>query len=170
MKFHRSRRNGFSFIEVMAGLVLVSILYVPMFGILSASGRIWSQFESGHGAAANRQMAMQEIDRRLRKAKQIDSYRVDEIVYLDSTNIKHRIRRKQRLKQNGQLVFDLVREFATGAGQSEILAEDIGLLRISLIAQTPVAGELLEIRIDNIIDPKISSPRTHSSKLLWKRV
>ncbi len=169
MQIPRKPRNGASFIEVMAGLVLVSILFVPMFGILAASGRIWGQFEGGHGATANRQMAMQEIDRRLRSAKQVDSFSADQLVYLDGLGVKNRIMRKQRLKQNGQLVYDLVRESVTGNAQTEVLAEDIGLLRISLVSQSPAAGELLEIRIENIVDARISTPRRHSSRYVWKR-
>lgn len=165
----RNYRNGASFIEVMAGLVLVSILFVPMFGILSASGRIWSQFESGHGASANRQMAMQEIDRRLRSAKQVDSYGIDTIVYVDGTGGKNRILRQERKRPNGQLVYDLVSESLTGSSQQEILAEDIGLFRITQVRKSPVVGELLEIRIENVADPRNSTPRRQSSRYVWKR-
>ena len=169
MQMPSKPRNGASFIEVMAGLVLVSILFVPLFGILSASSRIWGQFEGGHGATANRQMAMQEIDRRLRSAKQVDSYATDQLVYVNGSGVKSRITRKQRLKQNGQLVYDLVCEPVTGNVQTEVLAEDIGLLRVSLVGQTPTAGELLEIRIENIAVARISTPRRHSSRYVWKR-
>lgn len=168
MKMPYNQRRGASLIEVMAGLVLVSILFVPMLGILSACGRIWNQFESGHGASANRQMAMQEIDRRLRTAKQVDSFAADAIVYLDGLGVKNRIARKQRLKPNGLLVYDLVREPLTGNGPIEILAEDVGLLKVALVGQTPVAGQLIEIRIENVVDPRIVTPRQHSSRYVWK--
>ena len=153
----------------MAGLVLVSILFVPVSGILIASIKIWRQFEGGHGAAANRQMAMQEIDRRLRTATLVDSYSAEQLVYLDSSGVKNRITRMQRIRPNGQLVFDLVRESITGVSQTEVLAEDIGLLRITLVGKTALAGELLEIRIEITVDPTISTPRRHSSRYVWKR-
>jgi type II secretory pathway component PulJ len=168
MKRHQNQRQGASFIEVMAGLVLVSILFVPMFGILSACSRIWRQFESGHGATANRQMAIQEIDRRLRSAKQLESYSTETMVYLDNAGAKNQITRKQRLKPNGQLVYDLVRESLTGPAQTEVLAEEIGNLRIAMIRQTPAAGELLEIRIENSTGT-VTTPRSHSSRYVWKR-
>ena len=96
MQSRRNHRNGTSFIEVIAGLVLVSILFVPVSGILIASIKIWRQFEGGHGAAANRQMAMQEIDRRLRTASKVDSYSAQQLVYLDSTGVKNRITRDRK--------------------------------------------------------------------------
>ena len=168
-RLKRLRRQAASFIEVMAGMVLVSILFTPVFGILSASSRIWQQFESGHGGTSNRQMAMQEIDRRLSTAKAIESYRADEFTYQDGAGIKKRVFRKPRVKQNGTTVFDLVCESSSPTPQTEILAEDIGVIRVTQIAMTPAAGELLEIRLDNVINPKVVTPRTHSSRLAWKR-
>jgi Tfp pilus assembly protein PilW len=162
-------RKGVSFIEVMAGLVLVSILFVPTFGILSASGRVWYQFEGGHAATTNRQMAMQEIDRRLSSATKIESYLVDEFVFADKTGAKHRILRRQRTAANGQFVFDLVQEPASGAGQTETLAENIGVFRVTLISKSPKGGELLELRIENIVDPKVTTNRNVSSRRVWKR-
>lgn len=166
---NRLRRRAASLIEVMAGMVLVSILFTPVFGILSASSRIWQQFESGHGATSNRQMAMQEIDRRLSTAKAIESYRADEFTYQDGAGVKKRVFRKQRVKPNGTSVFDLVCESTSPTQQPEILAEDIGAIRVTQIATTPAAGELLEIRLENVVNPKVSTPRKHSSRLAWKR-
>ncbi len=166
---NRLRRRGSSFIEVMAGMVLVSVLFTPVFGILSASSRIWQQFESGHGSTSNRQMAMQEIDRRLSSAKAIESYRADEFTYQDGAGIKKRVFRKQRVKQNGTSVFDLVCESSSPTPQSEILAEDIGVIRVAQLATTPAAGELLEIRLESVVNPKVTTPRKHSSRLTWKR-
>lgn len=166
---HALARKGVSFIEVMAGLVLVSILFIPTFGILSASGRIWYQFEGGHAAIANRQMAMQEIDRRLSSGTKIESYLADEFVFSDKAGAKHRIFRRQRETANGRFVFDLVQESATGANQSEILAENIGAFRVTLISKSPKGGELLELRIENVIDPKVATNRNASSRRVWKR-
>ncbi len=169
MKRPPPNRFGASFIEVMAGLVLVAILFVPLYGILTACTRIWRQFEGGHGTTANRQMAMQECERRLRSAKLLESYDAQSIVYVDVSGVKNRIAIKQRMKPNGLGVFDLVRETLSGAPQTEVLAEDIGTLSVALVRQTPAAGQLLEIRLENVVVPGVTTPRRHSSRYVWKR-
>ena len=51
--------------EVIAGMTLMTMLMVPTMGLLTASARIWRQFESGHGSVAVRQATIQDIGNRI---------------------------------------------------------------------------------------------------------
>jgi hypothetical protein len=149
------QRHGSSLMEVIAGISLMTILMVPMTGLLTASGRIWRQFESGHGSVAARQATIQEIGLRLDGAVRV----------LSTTRTQIRFRAKagdnQRLFQRGTQIF------WEHAGQTDLVGEGVGTLRFRQVARgtNPIQGELVEIQLQNAAGSNVSN--LQSTYLVW---
>lgn len=150
-------RRATSLIEVILGLILVTMLMVPAVGLMSASARIWRQFESGHGSVASRQIAMQEIGSKLRNASQVLS--------LSNRQIRFRsvLGDVQTITQRGSQVL------WQHAGASDLIADGIGTLRLRRVARsgTPLHGEVIEIRVQN--PPRSGVANSQSTSSVWIR-
>lgn len=157
MYTNRQSRRGISLIEVILGLILVTMLMVPMVGLMSASGRIWRQFESGHGNIASRQIAIQEIGKRLRNASQVLS--------ISSRQIRFRsvLGDVQRIVQRGNQVY------WQHAGADDLIADGIGGLQMRQVARSgsPLLGEVIEVQVQNA--PRSGVANIQSTSSIWVR-
>ncbi len=155
MRKQYKQRRGSSLMEVIAGVALMTILMVPMTGLLTASGRIWRQFESGHGSVAVRQSTILEIGNRLDGAIRV----------LSASGTQLRFQGKagdnQRLYQRG------IQIFWEHAGRTDLVGEGVGTLRFRQVARgaNTIQGELLEIRLQNARGSNVSN--LESTYLVW---
>jgi hypothetical protein len=165
-KSRRPLRAGASLLEVLAGTTLAAILLPTTFGVLAASQRIWSQFESGRDATSNRQIAIQDLDQRLALATKIVKYGDAILIYVDVDGKQHSIdARPSAVSRSG---FDL---YDTVDGNAQVIAEGVGAFSVRQ-QQVNAAGELVELRIENELDPNrktLARSTTHSSRLVWVR-
>lgn len=141
--------------EVIAGMALMTILMVPMTGLLTASGRIWRQFESGHGSIAARQSTIQEIGNRLDGAIRVLSVSGTQIQF------QGRAGDNQRLYQRGNQIF------WQHAGLTDLVGEGVGTLQFRQVARgaNAIQGELLEIRLQNVGGSNVAN--LESTYLVW---
>jgi len=155
MRMQYKRRRGNSLMEVIAGVSLMTLLMVPMTGLLTASGRIWRQFESGHGSVAARQSTIQEIGNRLEGAIRVLSVRGTQLRFQGKAGDN------QRLYQRGnQIIWER-------AGRTDLVGEGVGTLRFRQLARgtNPIQGELLEIRLQNARGSGVAN--LESTYLVW---
>lgn len=159
MKKNRTskHRSGLSLMEVIAGLVLTTLLLVPMIGLLRASGQIWRQFESGHGAVTLRQTAIQEIQRRVDGATRLVAANRTQLRFQGSAGDN------QRIYQAGTSVF------WQHAGQNDLIAEGVGPIQFRQVAAggSPDRGDLVEVRVANAAGANLANGA--SIGLLWLR-
>ena len=150
-------RRGTSLMEVVAGLTLMTLLIVPMTGLLSASARLWRQFESGHGSVSNRQTAVLAISDRLRGASKILAISNRQVRFQSEAGDA------QRIYQSRDQIF------WEHAGRTDLVSENVGGLQMRQIAsgRTPSEGSLLEIRVQNTANSGVAN--TASSALVWVR-
>jgi hypothetical protein len=159
MKINRLRnfRNGLSLMEVIAGLVLTTLLLVPMLGLLRASSQIWRQFESGHGAIAVRQSAIQEIKRRVDGGTRL--------VAANRTQLRFQgpVGDNQRIYQTGNRIF------WQHAGLNDLIAEGVGPIQFRQVSSggSQAQGDLVEIRVANLAGTNIANGE--SIGLMWLR-
>lgn len=141
--------------EVIAGMALMTILMVPMTGLLTASGRIWRQFESGHGSIAARQSTIQEIGSRLDGAIRVLSISGTQIRFQGKAGDTQRL----YLRRN--------QIFWEHAGQTDLIGEGVGTLRFRQLARgaNAIQGELLEIRLQNASGSNVAN--LESTYLVW---
>jgi hypothetical protein len=141
--------------EVIAGMALLTILMVPTIGLLTASGRIWRQYEVGHGSIAARQSTIQEIRNRLDGAIRILSASGTQVRFQGKAGDN------QRLYQRGNQIF------WQHAGRTDLIGEGVGTLRFRQLARgrTPIQGELLEIRLQNASGSNVAN--IESTCLVW---
>ena len=141
--------------EVIAGMALVTILLVPMVGLMTASGRIWRQFESGHESIAARQATIQEISNRLDGAIRVISVTGTQISYQGKAGDY------QRLYLTGNQVF------WQHAGQTDLIGEGVGTLRFRQLSRgpSPIQGELVEIQLQNLNGSNVADAA--STCLVW---
>lgn len=133
----------------------MTILMVPMTGLLTASGRIWRQFESGHGSVAARQSTIQEIGIRLDGAIRVLAVRGTQIRF------QGRAGDNQRLYQSGnQILWE-------HAGRTDLIGEGVGTLQFRQLARgsNAIQGELLEIRLQNVAGSNVAN--LVSTYLVW---
>jgi hypothetical protein len=151
---HRIRR-GTSLMEVIAGMTLMALLMVPTVGLLTASTRIWRQFETGHGSVAVRQATIQDISQRLEGATRVLSVSGAQLRFRGMAGDN------QRLYQRGNQVL------WQHAGRNDLIGEGVGALRFRQIQRGPSAlqGELIEVRLDNVAGSNIAN--TQSTCLVW---
>ncbi len=162
-------RQGASLIEVLAGTTLAALLVPVILGTLGATQRLWHQFDSGRDATGNRQSAMQEFERRITGARRILAYTEHDLRFEDSTGQVREISAQSQRGSRNPLALELVE---TVNGRPQTIAEGIGPFQITLVEQSPAAGELLQVRIDNLADPVVKPNRSgtlHSARLVWKR-
>ncbi len=134
-----SKRKATSLLEVIAGLTLMTLLMIPMVGVMSASTRIWRQFESGHDAVAVRQSAIATLAARLRNAVDVIS------VSSRSIRVRSSSGEIQQFSQSGsQLIYQ-------HGSVREVLAEGIGTLEFQSVPTglSPQAGQLIRVRLSN---------------------
>jgi hypothetical protein len=157
MRANRCLRCGTTLIEVILGLILLTMLMVPMVGLMTASGRIWRQFESGHGSVAARQIATQEIGNKLRNASQVLSVSNRQIRFRSTLGDV------QTIFQRGSQVF------WQHSGSRDLIADGIGALQLRQVARggSPLLGEIIEIRLQN--PPRSGVANTQSIHSVWVR-
>jgi hypothetical protein len=153
----RTLRRGTSLMEVVVGLTLATMLLVPTISLMNASHRVWRQFESGHGAVAVRQAAIQEVQLRLDRATRLLNTSNNQVRFVSKTG------ENQRIYQNGNRIL-----WQHGSA-SDLLAEGVGALRFRQIAtgSTPDQGQLLEVRLQNSNGSNVAD--TTSTALFWVR-
>ena len=141
--------------EVIAGIALMTILMVPMTGLLTASSRIWRQFESGHGSIAARQSTIQEIGNRLDGAIRVLSISGTQLRFQGKAGDN------QRLYQRGDQIY------WQHAGQTDLIGEGVGTLGFRQLARgaNAIQGELLEIRLQNVSGSNVAN--LQSTYLVW---
>ncbi len=141
--------------EVIAGITLMTMLMVPTMGLLTASARIWRQFESGHGSVAARQATIQDIGNRVDGA----------IAVVSASGTQMRFRAKagdnQRVYQSGTQVF------WEHGGRADLIGEAVGSLSFRRLLQGPTSlqGELVEVRLQNSNGSNVTN--TQSTCLVW---
>jgi hypothetical protein len=152
-----NRRRGLSLMEVIAGLVLTTLLLVPMIGLLRASGQIWRQFESGHGAVTVRQTAIQEIQRRIEGATRLVAANRTQLRFQGPAGDN------QRIYQAGTNVF------WQHAGQNDLIADGVGTIQFRQVANggSPGQGDLVEVRVANVARSNVANGS--SIGLVWLR-
>lgn len=135
-----STRTAASLLEVIAGLTLMTLLLVPMIGIMSASVRVWRQFESGHDAVAIRQSAMTTLTGRLQDAVDVVS------VANRSIRVRSSSGEIQRFFQSGSQLI------CQRGSVREVLAEGIGTLEFRSLPTglSPQSGHLIQVRLNNM--------------------
>ena len=150
-------RNGLSLMEVIAGLVLTTLLLIPMLGLLRASGQIWRQFESGHGAVTVRQSAIQEIKRRVDGATRLVAANRTQLRFQGPAGDN------QRVYQTGNQVF------WQHAGLNDLIADGVGPIQFRQVSGggSPAQGDLVEIRVANLSGTNIANGT--SIGLIWLR-
>lgn len=141
--------------EVIAGMTLMTMLMVPTLGLLTASARIWRQFESGHDSVAMRQSTIQDVASRLDGAIRILSNAGTQIQYQAIAGDT------QRLYQRGNQIF------WEHAGRTDLIGDGIGALsfRQYLRGSTAMQGEVVEIRLQNATGSNVAN--AISSSLVW---
>lgn len=143
--------------EVVIGLTLVTMLLVPVVGLMSASARIWRQFEGGHGSVASRQIAVQEIGTRLRNASQVLSLSRNRIRFRASAGDV------QQIFQRGSQVY------WQHAGTNDLIADGVGALQLTQVnrGSSPLLGEILEIQVQNVPQSGVANSVSRCS--VWVR-
>ncbi len=152
-----NRRSGMSLMEVIAGLTLLTLLCVPMIGLLTSSARLWRQYESGHGSVSHRQTAMQELIARLQNSSRL----------LSISNTQLRFQSQQGDTQ--RVFFNRGTLYWDHAGTRDILAENVGSVRFRRVANggSPQLGTLIEVQLQNGSGAGVANAR--SSSFLWIR-
>ena len=155
MRIQHKRRRGSSLMEVIAGVALMTILMVPMTGLLTASARIWRQFESGHGSIAARQSTIQEIGNRIDGSIRVLSISGTQIRFQGKAGDN------QRLYQSGNQIL------WQHAGRTDLIGEGVGTLQFRQMARgaNAIQGELLEIRLQNVGGSNVAN--LTSTYLVW---
>ncbi len=145
-----SRHHGVTMIELLAAMMVMSLIMIPLFGILKASLSISETSSQRQAGAATRHATLEAIGRRLQGCTQVLELQKQSLTVLQADG------RKMRLSLKGEQLI-LESDFGT-----QILIDGLAGLRFYEVGKpvTPSAGRLIAVDVVTL-----SSRPPHESKL-----